>query len=463
MRCLRSPLVPLAMALPIALAAACAKQPPARAQWTVRVSTDAPVPQFGDRVLVELLTLQGASACDGCTRSFGPRTNADWPLSFGITDPGTGEAFRLRVRLFRTDHTTAGGLPSGGAPLDFLGELPATGGGIRAVETELLMRCVGVPASVTDGRSCVADGSIATRTVPDDHGTIVTPAAPTPACTTPVPAGMVCVAGGFFHLGSDNAVGLATASNVLTDPAPERVVQLSPFAIDLTEVTVAAIRPLVAAGTIGIPKHTVDRYNPKDCNYIDATGAHDSYPVNCVDHDDAAKACAAFGKRLPTEAEWEYAAGNLGDESTYPWGEDDDYCSHAVVARGNPVDGDFDYCLQQFQIAGSPVKSGNMPVAQNTGDATALGILHMGGNVAEWVLDSAHGYGTDGCLGDARVLVNPRCTIPYKDPGAAADIPPGYVFRGASWLDEGFATHVTLRATDNEENTSIGFRCAKDL
>jgi formylglycine-generating enzyme required for sulfatase activity len=50
----------------------------------------------------------------------------------------------------------------------------------------------------------------------------------------------------------------------------------------------------------------------------------EDHPINCVNWQQAVDFCAWAGGRLPSEAEWEYAARSEGKDNTYPWGEDGD-------------------------------------------------------------------------------------------------------------------------------------------
>src|SRR5262249_22678930 len=159
----------------------------------------------------------------------------------------------------------------------------------------------------------------------------------------------------------------------------EQLVQLLPFALDIDEMTVGAIRPLVA--TIGEPtaQSAIDPF----CTYTaapSADGSSEKMPVNCVSLQQARDACKALGKRLPTEAEWEYAAGNLGRETRYPWGSGDP-CDFAAVGLGLASDAQTSIqCLDAGDTAG-PQPVGSM------GDVTDLGVHDLGGNLTEWLED----------------------------------------------------------------------------
>src|SRR5262249_3488345 len=107
--------------------------------------------------------------------------------------------------------------------------------------------------------------------------------------------------------------------------------KLSPYAMDVREITVGVVRHLVAENPGLAPiMHGTDP-STIPCKYLGpADPTNDDEPVNCVTHDLAARICKALGnKRLPTEAEWEYAAGNRDKEDDYPWGDDGDACKYA--------------------------------------------------------------------------------------------------------------------------------------
>ncbi|MBX2811029.1 MAG: formylglycine-generating enzyme family protein [Myxococcales bacterium] len=133
-------------------------------------------------------------------------------------------------------------------------------------------------------------------------------------------------------------------------------VQLSPFHMDTTEVTVAAYTQCVHDGNCEAT-NTED-----DCNYSKA--GKQEHPINCVTWYQSKKDCEAQGKRLPTEAEWEHAA-RAQDEDIYPWG------------KTKPTDR-----LARFNLdsdAGTE-KVKSYPAGAN-------GLYDMAGNMWEWVED----------------------------------------------------------------------------
>lgn len=426
---------------------------PARAQWLIRVQTDAPIPQFGDRILVELVDDRGELACSECRRIFGIREERQLPLSFGIADTGRAN-LRLRVRMFRADHSTAGGQPREGLPLDYLGSLPVTGGDVRRLRVDLRLVCAGIEADLGANTACDAAGArAAVRAVDIDDDGLLGPSALTGSepCDS-VPAGMVCVPGAIFALG--RAQGSADF-DPLAASVPERLTRVSSFAMDRTEMTVAELRALVDAGKVSAP---VTHTSAPVCNYTVKPGEYDQFPVNCIPWDDAAAACEALGKRLPTEAEWELAAGNGAEETTYPWGESDDTCAQSIVGRGRtPFEGaDNDVSLLCRNPGdGSLLPWGTVPVDQGN-DVTKLGIRHLGGNVTEWTADFAHAY-TE-CFANEHPLVNPRCRTASPSLSAGETI----VVRGSNWQERGYNASATVRAfAPNGPLPTVGFRCVR--
>jgi sulfatase modifying factor 1 len=192
------------------------------------------------------------------------------------------------------------------------------------------------------------------------------PAFAEPPAKTQVPptgkAGIqwVKIPGGTFQMG--NGAG---------DAAPVHAVTVKTFQIAQTLVTNKQYKACVKA---------------KACAPADDCGtkfAGDDQPVVCVDWKQAAAFSAWAGGRLPTEAEWEYAARSGGKDRKYPWGDAEATCDTADISGcGNAP----------------------LPVCSKAKGNTDQGLCDMAGNVWEWLQDWHHpsykGAPTDGSAWD---------------------------------------------------------------
>lgn len=178
------------------------------------------------------------------------------------------------------------------------------------------------------------------------------------------------------------------------------------------------------------------------------TGANSSlvgkgeYPVVHVSWFDAVAYASWAGKRLPTEAEYEFAArGGLSD-STYPWGRE---LTSGNRLQANYWQGKFPLTnLEQDGFFGvAPAKS--FP-------ANAYGLFDMAGNVTSWCADwyAADAYGSSrASSGDGPTTGTER------------------VLRGGSWIstsEKGGGIQVGDRdhAPPSTTNDYVGFRCVRD-
>jgi formylglycine-generating enzyme required for sulfatase activity len=245
----------------------------------------------------------------------------------------------------------------------------------------------------------------------------------------------VYVPGGEFEMGSETEeveLALQTCRQYRSncgqdwfiDEEPLHTVVLDNFWIDRTEVTNAQYQECVEAGGCDKPR----------CWDDDDFSGPDQ-PVVCVDWRRAQDYCAWAGGRLPTEAEWEYAA--RGPEgSRYPWGDEFD---------GNRLNYCDVNCEQDW--ADDSNDDGYMhtaPVGSYPAGASWCGALDMAGNVWEWVEDW-HGYYPAG------TQVNP-----LGPPTGGSR-----VARGGSWRHDRSRARGAERSWDNPDfvSTYHGFRC----
>ncbi|MBA3548600.1 MAG: SUMF1/EgtB/PvdO family nonheme iron enzyme, partial [Nannocystis sp.] len=280
------------------------------------------------------------------------------------------------------------------------------------------------------------------------------PAAQVPAPAPPArcPEGMVLVAGGKFFMGSDNVDNKALAS-----ARPAHQVEVADFCMDLREVTVAeheacsskgeckrAFRDSLWPQGSAVRKAWEDAraaYSPL-CNTGQAGREH--HPINCVTWEQAAAYCEKAGKRLPGEAEWEFAARG-SDGRAYPWGDEApgpkqlNGCGHECAAwraaAGLP-----EVPLLYASDDGHP---GTAPVGSFPGGKTQAGLLDMVGNVFEWTADDFQPY-------------------PGAPPGPPA--PAGMkVIRGGAF-NSSQAEHAEPALRFPQDATAhvhaVGFRCA---
>jgi len=226
--------------------------------------------------------------------------------------------------------------------------------------------------------------------------------------------GMVALDGGIFIMGSGHAR--------YADARPERDVTVGGFELDRHEVTVGAWRACVSCGVCAPPEQD-GSFAGREPYYGD--NDFDDYPAIYVSWQQAAAFCEGLGKRLPTEAEWEYAARGTNNRS-WPWGN----------SRPNPDVANYGYTYGD-----------TMPVDAFPGGASPDGVAALAGNVWEWVADTyAVGY-------DASETRNP--TGPAEGPLKVA--------RGGSFgsVDSWLRPWARQSFHATGAYTNVGFRCAR--
>ncbi|MBI5245092.1 MAG: SUMF1/EgtB/PvdO family nonheme iron enzyme [Elusimicrobia bacterium] len=155
---------------------------------------------------------------------------------------------------------------------------------------------------------------------------------------------MILIPGGEFHMGP-----------------------LNPFYMDKHETTAGEYGACVLARGCSKPD-AGDRCNGGRPGF-------EKHPINCVDWERALAYCSWAGKRLPSEAEWEYAARSRAQERLYPWGEEAADCARAVMNEHGLGCG----------------RGGTWPVCSKPLGDTAQGLCDMAGNVWEWTADRREG------------------------------------------------------------------------
>jgi formylglycine-generating enzyme required for sulfatase activity len=288
-------------------------------------------------------------------------------------------------------------------------------------------------------------------------------AAPTtPGC------GLVNLPGGTFSIGSNAtcAPGMKTPTCAIYGAPEVADVRVSPFTVDAYEVTVARYRaflavrageidrirsrPIAYPGGIFVPwagasTEPVSAAIVPTCNWSETIIGREAHPINCIGWWAAQEFCAWDGGRLPTEAEWEYAArGRVVPESglvagrIYPWGNQ------------APMTGAMLASCDRALLAPCPGEDG--AVTRRVGRfAAAAGVYDIAGNVAEWLADTYNATSFRSVCWPSRV--DPICTM-------RADL---QLIAGGAWVNG----EVNLRAASRVAFSpalplnSVGFRCVR--
>lgn len=307
--------------------------------------------------------------------------------------------------------------------------------------------------------------------------------------------GMIQIPGGTYSMGADNDQGRP-------DEYPKHTVQVDGFWMDATEVTNAQFTQFVKAtgyvttaerkpdweemrkqlppGTSRPPDNvlvasslvfkapaqpvSLDDYSQwwqwtpgAGWRHPDGPGSSivgkENYPVVQVSWDDAVTYATWAGKRLPTEAEWEWAARGGQQNAIYPWGNEP---VEAGKAKANSWQGHF-----PNQNTGRDGFSGTAPVKSFA--ANGYGLYDMAGNVWEWCADYYRGDYYQS-LAQRGVAHNPKGPSQSYDPDEPTV--PKRVQRGGSFLCNdtycsSYRSAARMKSSPDTGLSHTGFRCVK--
>jgi formylglycine-generating enzyme required for sulfatase activity len=242
--------------------------------------------------------------------------------------------------------------------------------------------------------------------------------------TLPIEPLMKTLPGGQFSMGTDGEVlaGRAHQLQPIKTSSPARQVSIKPFRMGMYEVTVKEFSRFVAATNYAAPTSCIQMASKEWFDKIDGSWAGNKHstsefePVTCIGFE-GAKAYTIWlakvtGKkyRLPTEAEWEYAA-KANTTGTFYWGEEADRakaCTFANVADRSAeaaIKRDYEG-LESINHIGVLACDDQSDYASIVGmyQANAFGLHDMIGNINEFVEDCfTRGYENAPIDGSARL------------------------------------------------------------
>jgi formylglycine-generating enzyme required for sulfatase activity len=229
----------------------------------------------------------------------------------------------------------------------------------------------------------------------------------------------VTIAGGSFVMG---------ATDLGASSLPRHRVALRAFRMARTPVTNRQYRACVRAGACIAAAECGEKFQGSE------------QPVVCVDWEQAQAFARWAGGRLPTEAEWEYAAGGGGQERKYPWGDEEPDCRRAVLD---------DARWPQASRPGCG-KDATWPVCSKPKGDSRQGLCDMAGDVWQWLQDWYHESYDEA----------PRDGSAWESPASAER-----VIRGGAWNYGAAPERCAGRGSraPDKRTTDVGMRLAQSI
>ncbi len=221
---------------------------------------------------------------------------------------------------------------------------------------------------------------------------------------------------------------LLFGSNLYQEESPQSRVQVQSFLMMRNEVTVGQYFACVQAGVCS------PNGDESGCLTLQA---YDLRAVNCVTWQQAQTFSKWIGARLPSEAEWEWAAKgpsvNGSQGRKFPWGDEPASCAFAVMKEN------------QREGCGS---DGVGVVCSKSRGNTPEGICDLAGNVWEWCADDWLPH-LEGVSAQARINQTQKAWMGLK------------VYKGGSWYHEAKELRTANRGKLKMDKSSVGlgFRC----
>ena len=457
----------LGLAVASALLQACGgpSAGPPRAQVLLHVDTDAPVVAVSpstpdpwatpialfDRLRVDAYPPGASAPCEGCSNEFsvGDEQFTSSRVSVGVAVGAGVAGWIARVRLTVQRFETISGDLDPDTTLDtYLALPPVADGEVTDVSVVLSTDSVGVSM-----------GSLASPVAPTlgpPSATLVGswPDAQRTTCSTSAPPGAACVPGGAFWMGVSN-------DHIVDGAAPgwRRLVVVSPFWIDQTEVTVGVARERNLFDPDVWTGNTIGADQMDWCTYT--TGGptpRDPLPVECISWVEGRVYCGGLHGTFPSEAQIGYLAGGASG-TPYPWGHDPPSCTDAIWGRN----GYGYFNLNSPTVCLAPTNflaplGGPEPPGHGARDVVVVPgggrIVDLAGNVGEYLLD-AFELRDGPCWSTPGILRDPVCK-------EATDPPDPITILEGSWGSGTGQLEVEARnpAPPRTFDPTVGLRCA---